>query len=142
MTSKNHGENNGKAKLTVEAVQVIRHLLRCGHQAKEIAEVYGLSAGLISGIRNNKLWTAPVEQMEKSMDNNKFKGRPFTDDDVKTIVEEVSFLVEGGYRVHDSSQILEGLKVALEGSTKEEWRRWTGMQLRNVIDELFYLGTP
>ena len=76
------------------------------------------------------------------MNNNKFKGRPFTDDDVKTIVEEVSFLMEGGYRVQDNRQILEGLKVALEGSTKEEWRRWTGMQLRNVIDELFYLGTP
>ena len=76
------------------------------------------------------------------MNNNKFKGRPYRDEDIQIIAEEVQFLVDGGYRAHDREQILEGLEVALDGSTKEEWRRWTGMTLRSVIDDLFYLGEP
>jgi hypothetical protein len=74
--------------------------------------------------------------------SNKLKGRPFKDDDIKTIVEEVTYLVQGGYRANDKTQILEGLEVALDGSDRDEWKRWTGMQLRSVIDDLFYLGTP
>lgn len=143
MTSKNHGENNGQAKLTIEAVQVIRHLLRSGHTGKEIAVVYGLSKSLISGIRTGKLWSAPEEELKgKNMNNNKFKGRPYRDEDIQIIAEEVHFLVDGGYRAHDKEQILEGLEVALDGSTRDEWRRWTGMTLRSVIDDLFYLGEP
>lgn len=76
------------------------------------------------------------------MDKNKLKGRPFRNEDIKIIAEEVHFLVGGGYRAHDKDQILEGLEVAIEGSPKDDWRRWTGMRLRNVIDDLFYLGTP
>ena len=76
------------------------------------------------------------------MDRNKFKGRPFGDDDIRTIVEEVTYLMEQGYRAHDRTRVLEGLEVALEGSPKDDWRRWTGMKLRNVIEDLYYLGTP
>jgi len=76
------------------------------------------------------------------MDRNKLKGRPFRDEDVQVIVEEVAYLVGNGYRERDKEQILEGLEVALDGSTKDEWRRWTGMKLRNVIEDLYYLGTP
>lgn len=76
------------------------------------------------------------------MNNTKFKGRPYRDEDIQIIAEEVHFLVDGGYRRNDKAQILEGLEVALDGSTKEEWRRWTGMTLRSVIDDLFYLGEP
>ena len=72
----------------------------------------------------------------------KFSGRPFRDEDVQIIAGEVVFLMQGGYRANDKSQILEGLEVALDGSPKEDWRRWTGMQLRSVIDDLFHLGTP
>lgn len=143
MTSKNRGENNGQAKLTMEAVRVIRHLLRNGHTGREIAKVYGLSSGLISNIRTERLWPEPEEVEEEQVNNNKFKGRPYRgDEDIKIIAEEVQFLVEGGYRANDRAQILEGLEVALDGSTKEEWRRWTGMTLRSVIDDLFYLGEP
>lgn len=60
----------------------------------------------------------------------------------KIVAQEVEHLVRGGYRKKDANQILEGLEVALDGSTKEEWSRWVGMKLRNVIDDLFYLGTP
>ena len=63
-------------------------------------------------------------------------------EDVQIITDEVRFLVQGGYRANDKEQILEGLEVALDGSPKEDWRRWTGMTLRSVIDDLFYLGTP
>ena len=142
MTSKNRGESNGQAKLTMEAVRVIRHLLRNGHTGREIAKVYGLSSGLISNIRTEKLWPEPEEVEEEQVNNNKFKGRPYRDEDIQIIAEEVQFLVDGGYRAHDRAQILEGLEVALDGSTKEEWRRWTGMTLRSVIDDLFYLGEP
>ena len=141
--SKNRGEKNGQAKLTLEAVQVIRHLLSRGHSSKEIASVYGVSFGLISGIRNNKLWVTDEEQpVIQPVNNNKFKGRPYRDEDIQIIAEEVAFLIEGGYRANDKTQILEGLEVALEGAPKDDWRRWTGMQLRSVIDDLFYLGTP
>lgn len=142
VTSKNHGENNGQAKLTMEAVQVIRHLLRSGHTGREIATVYGLSKSLISGIRTGKLWSAPEEELKDKSMGNKFSGRPYRDEDIQIIAEEVQFLVDGGYRANDRAQILEGLEVALDGSTKEEWRRWTGMTLRSVIDDLFYLGEP
>lgn len=141
--SKNRGEKNGSAKLTMEAVRVIRHLLSRGHTSKEIATVYGISSGLISAIRNDKLWSETVEQtMEPDMNNNKFKGRPYRDEDIQIIAEEVEFLVKGGYRANDKDQILEGLDTALDTCGKDDWRRWTGMQLRSVIDDLFYLGTP
>lgn len=63
MKSMNQGENNGHAKLTLTAVKVIRHLLECGHQGKEIALVYGLSNGTVSGIKNGTLWSADDEQL-------------------------------------------------------------------------------
>ena len=50
------------------------------------------------------------------MNNNKFKGRPFRDDDIRTIAEEVVYLMENGYRANDKAQVLEGLEVALDGS--------------------------
>jgi len=75
------------------------------------------------------------------MNGNKLKGRPFRDEDVQIIVEEVEFLMNGGYRAPEKKQVLKGLKVALKKSPKDEWKRWTGVQLRNVIDELFELGT-
>ena len=59
----NAGENNGHAKLNLEAVKVIRHLLQQGHTGKEIAKVYGLSEGLVSCIKNGKLWSAPDEKL-------------------------------------------------------------------------------
>ena len=73
---------------------------------------------------------------------SKFSGRPFRDEDVQIITDEVLFLMNGGYRANDKPRILDGLEVALEGSEIDEWKRWTGMRLRNVIDDLFYLGTP
>jgi hypothetical protein len=64
MKTRNAGENNQGAKLSLEAVKVIRHLLNCGHTGKEITEVYGLSKGLVSAIKNNKLWKGSEESME------------------------------------------------------------------------------
>ena len=139
MTSKNFGENNGQAKLTVEAVEIIRHLLRSGHQGKEIAQVYGLSKALISAIRNNKVWTAPVEQMEKHVGSST-SGHRFDQNDINTIVEEVQFLMAGGYRAQDKAKILRGLNRALKRKTSKEWKEWVGTPLRVVIDDLYRKG--
>ena len=73
---------------------------------------------------------------------NKYLERPFSLADSRVIVEEVRFLVEGGYRGSDKEQILEGLDVALKGLSREDWKRWNHMLLRDVIDDLYYLGTP
>jgi len=73
---------------------------------------------------------------------SKLSGGKFRDEDIDTIVSEVEFLVKDGYRRDDAHQILEGLRVALEGSTKDEWKRWTSMKLRDVINDFHYLGTP
>lgn len=73
---------------------------------------------------------------------SKLSGGKFRDEDIETIVSEVEFLMKDGYRRNDAPQILDGLRVALEGSTKEEWKRWTAMKLRDVISDLHYLGTP
>jgi hypothetical protein len=75
------------------------------------------------------------------MNDIKLRGRPFRDEDIQIITEEVTYLMENGYRAQDKAQVLEGLEVALDGSDRDEWKRWTGMRLRNVIDELFELGT-
>jgi hypothetical protein len=72
--------------------------------------------------------------------SNKLKGRPFRDDDIRTIVEEVTYLVQGGYRSNDRKQILDGLDTALDEVHVDTWKRWAGMQLRNVIDELYAIG--
>lgn len=76
------------------------------------------------------------------MAGNKLSGGKFRDEDIQTIVGEVEFLIKDGYRRNDGPQILEGLRVALEGSTKDEWKRWTTMKLMHVMDDLYYLGTP
>ena len=72
----------------------------------------------------------------------KLSGGKFRDEDIQTIVGEVEYLINDGYRKHDAPQILEGLRVALEGSTMDEWKRWTHMKLMHVIDDLYYLGRP
>ena len=69
-------------------------------------------------------------------------GRPFRDEDIQIIIEEVTFLMAGGYRAGDKKQIDEGLRVAIKGSSSDEWKRWTAMKLCDVIDDLHYLGTP
>lgn len=70
------------------------------------------------------------------------KFKHFKDIDVRIITEEVTYLMNGGYRAKDKTQIMDGLNVALEGSPLEDWKRWAGMKLKFVIDELHYLGTP
>ena len=72
----------------------------------------------------------------------KLSGGKFRDEDIQTIVGEVEFLIKDGYRKNDGPRILEGLQVALKGSSKDEWKRWTHMKLMHVIDDLYYLGTP
>lgn len=74
------------------------------------------------------------------MVGNKHSGRPFKDDDIKTIVEEVTYLVQGGYRSNDKDQILDGLDIALDEVHADAWKRWAGMPLSNVIDELCAIG--
>lgn len=68
--------------------------------------------------------------------------KPFNETDIQTIVGEVEFLVKSGWRDEDANQILEGVRVALEGSPRKDWERWTKLPLHMVIDDLFYLGTP
>ena len=72
----------------------------------------------------------------------KFSGRPYRDEDIQIITKEVEFLLAGGYRANEKDRILSGLEKALEDSHKDDWRRWTGMKLMHVIDDMFYLGTP
>ena len=73
---------------------------------------------------------------------SKLSGGKFRNEDIQNIVEEVEFLIKDGYRKNDGPQILEGLQVALEGATMDEWKRWTHMKLMHVMDDLYYLGTP
>jgi hypothetical protein len=70
----------------------------------------------------------------------KLSGGKFRDEDIQTIVGEVEFLVRDGYRRNDGPQILDGLKIALETSTTDEWKRWTQMKLMHVINDLYDLG--
>jgi len=74
------------------------------------------------------------------MNNNKFKGRPFRDEDIQIITEKVTYLMENGYRAQDKAQVLEGLDTALDKVHPDTWKRWTAMKLRNVIDELCAIG--
>ena len=76
------------------------------------------------------------------MTKKECKPKPFRDEDVQFIVEEGKHLIQDGWRPNDATQILEGIEVALDGSPKEDWERWTRMPLEIVIDDLFYLGTP
>lgn len=73
---------------------------------------------------------------------SKLSGGKFRNEDVETIISEVTFLMAGGYRAEDKAQISEGLRVAIEGSDESEWRRWTHMKLCDVINDFHYLGTP
>lgn len=73
---------------------------------------------------------------------NKYREKPFRDDDIRTIVEEVCFLLDGDYRAHQRTQILDGLEVALDGQDDEGWQRWSKMRLKHVMDDLFVMGTP
>jgi len=74
------------------------------------------------------------------MNKNKIKGRPFRDEDIQIIVEEVTYLVQGGYRASDKDQILDGLDTALDEVHADTWKRWAGMPLSDVIDELRAIG--
>ena len=73
---------------------------------------------------------------------SKFSGRAFCEQDIQIITEEVTFLIAGGYRPQDRDRVLEGLEVALDGMTLEEWRLWLYYPLGKIIDELYILGTP
>jgi DNA-binding NarL/FixJ family response regulator len=59
----NQGENNGSAKLNVQAVKIIRHLLACGHTGQEIALVYGISKATVSMIKIQKLWNSDESKL-------------------------------------------------------------------------------
>lgn len=75
------------------------------------------------------------------MNKDKFKGRTFGDEDMRTIAEEVTYLVQGGYRANDKTAILNGLDTALDEVHADTWKRWTTMKLMHVIDELYAIGT-
>lgn len=62
--------------------------------------------------------------------------------DMQLITGEVLYLMRVGWRSHQKDQVLEGLEVAIEGSSPEDWARWTDLSLDRVIDDLHYLGTP
>ncbi len=50
------GERNSNAKLTTEAVRLIRKLARAGVRQKRIADVAGVSAGLVSQVIQRDKW--------------------------------------------------------------------------------------
>lgn len=50
------GENSAVSKLTWDKVREIRKRLKEGQKGKELAEIYGVSSGTISYIKNNKIW--------------------------------------------------------------------------------------
>lgn len=74
------------------------------------------------------------------VDKNKYKGRPFRDEDVQVIVEEITFLLDGGYRRNDKDQIVRGLEMALESVTPECWKRWALTPQKFVIQEMYAMG--
>lgn len=58
LITKDHliGENNAISKLTWVEVRDIRKQLKNGYKGKELAEIYGVTEGTISYIKNNKIW--------------------------------------------------------------------------------------
>lgn len=74
------------------------------------------------------------------MDRNKLKGRPFRDEDVQVIVEEITFLLDSGYRRDDKDQIVRGLEMALESVAPECWKRWALTPQKFVIQEMYAMG--
>lgn len=73
---------------------------------------------------------------------NKYARRASLDIEKQLIIEEVTNLMSMGYREKDNEQIMEGLRVAIEGCSDHEWRLWVELPLRCVIEDFFALGVP
>lgn len=54
--TENIGERNGFSRLTVEIVREIKHLLRTGVRAKDIAALFQICPSHVAQIKNQKLW--------------------------------------------------------------------------------------
>lgn len=61
----NNGENNGRARLTVEQVEKINQLLSEGVQGIHIAYFMKISPATISAIKRGKAWKAPPDKLKK-----------------------------------------------------------------------------
>lgn len=55
-TSRNRGEKNASAKLTIADVRAIRELLRLGHSHSSIAERYNVRGQTIGAIKAGRSW--------------------------------------------------------------------------------------
>jgi len=55
--------------------------------------------------------------------------------DKRTVMEEVVFLVDGGYRANDRDDIMVGLYIADRKAGVDDWKRWANMKLKDVIED-------
>jgi hypothetical protein len=69
----------------------------------------------------------------------KKRGTPL---DREIVVSEVEYLLALGYRTPDRLRILTGLRVAVEGLSLDDWKRYADRTLADVCAEMFYYGTP
>lgn len=73
---------------------------------------------------------------------NKFTRRASIAYEKRLIVEEVTYLMETGYRKPHYAQVMDGMQVALDDSTDTEWKNWAELPLKYVIDDFFHYGVP
>ena len=62
--------------------------------------------------------------------------RPFREDDVRIIAEEVIYLLSIGYCDNNREAVLRGLTAAMQHAPETVWHRWAGVPLREVIKDL------
>jgi hypothetical protein len=56
------------------------------------------------------------------------------------IVDEITFLIENGYRKEHALQIMEGIEYALATASRDAWKGWSECKLSEVIDVMYDYG--
>ena len=78
----------------------------------------------------------------RGVHNHVFRSRLTPAQERQVIVEEVTFLIDGGYRQDAAKQIREGMRVAQAEAAQSEWNRWSEMFLHDVVEDFYHFGTP
>ena len=71
-----------------------------------------------------------------------FRKRLSAADERLIIIEEATYLMDSGYRQSDYAQIMDGMYLAVEQCSDDEWKNWAELPLKYVIDDFFHYGVP
>ena len=71
-----------------------------------------------------------------------FRRRLTLKEEKQIIVEEITYLLNSGYRPEESLQITAGMLVALDGCSDHEWRLWADLPMQCVMDDFLVYGVP